>query len=431
MESVFPARPPRHQPMHPTAIHPRRALIPISIGTALSLLGDTALYTVLPTHAAEAGVALASIGVLLSANRWIRLPLNGVAGWLFERLPRRPIFVAALLLGAITTGMYALDQGYANLLAARLLWGLAWIGIWIGGTTIVFDVSDERDRGRWIGLYQVSFFVGAGAGSVAGGLLTDLLGYHGAMAVNAALQLAGAVYAWAALPETRAHAEGGSHSDPPSARHAQVSSSGSRLELACAVGLLAANRLVQEGILLASLALFLQDRFGTEVSIGGQPVGTATLTGAGLGLTTLVAAAAAQWSGVLSDRRGNRWAAAAICLLPGAIGFAALQLGTPAWILLGLVGTSIASGGSTNMSTSLIGDLGLRSRQGRRLGGLFTIGDLASAVGPLMVFRLAPAIGIEGLYWLSAGVFGAAGLVSVAWGRARGRKLEAVIRETG
>ena len=39
----------------------RQALAAIGLGTALSLLGDAALYAVLPSHTAEAGVALASV----------------------------------------------------------------------------------------------------------------------------------------------------------------------------------------------------------------------------------------------------------------------------------------------------------------------------------------------------------------------------------
>ena len=38
-------------------IHPARVLFPLGLGTALSLVGDTTLYAVLPTHTAEAGVA--------------------------------------------------------------------------------------------------------------------------------------------------------------------------------------------------------------------------------------------------------------------------------------------------------------------------------------------------------------------------------------
>lgn len=105
-------------------ISPRRVLLAVGLGTGLSLIGDSALYTVLPTHTADAGVVLASVGILLSANRWVRLAANGAVGWLGDRWPRRRLFVPALLLGAIATAIYALRPGFGLFLLGRILWGL-------------------------------------------------------------------------------------------------------------------------------------------------------------------------------------------------------------------------------------------------------------------------------------------------------------------
>ena len=71
---------------------PARVLWPLGLGTALSLLGDATLYTVLPIHAADAGVTLTAVGILLGANRAIRLFLNGPAGLAYDRWPRRRLF---------------------------------------------------------------------------------------------------------------------------------------------------------------------------------------------------------------------------------------------------------------------------------------------------------------------------------------------------
>ena len=82
-----------------------------------------------------------------------------------------------------------------RLFVGRLLWGLAWVGIWVGGNTIIMDISDDHSRGRWVGFYQIFFFLGASGGSISGGVLTDWLGYHQAMAISATLTLLGAVMA--------------------------------------------------------------------------------------------------------------------------------------------------------------------------------------------------------------------------------------------
>ncbi len=94
----------------------------LGLGVAISLLGDSTLYTVLPRPevAAEAGVSLAMVGVLLGANRAVRLLTNGVAGVLYDRLPRRPLLTASLFLGALSTLIFAAGRGPAPLLLSRL-----------------------------------------------------------------------------------------------------------------------------------------------------------------------------------------------------------------------------------------------------------------------------------------------------------------------
>jgi len=46
---------------------------------AASLVGDTLLYTVLPVSAARLGISRPVVGVILSANRWVRLLTIGRA----------------------------------------------------------------------------------------------------------------------------------------------------------------------------------------------------------------------------------------------------------------------------------------------------------------------------------------------------------------
>ena len=407
---------------------PLRVLLPVGIGTCLSLLGDASLYTVLPTHTAAAGVSVASVGVLLSANRFIRLALNGPGGMAYDRWRRRGLFVAALFVGAFSTALYGLTLGFWPLFIGRLLWGLAWVGIWIGGNTIVLDIARDDTRGRWIGIYHVSFFLGSAGGSLLGGFMTDRLGYHEAMSISAGLTFVGAVIALIFLPETRGArvapgsatgvSDGATASDAPA-----VANPNGRTEFASTVALYAAHRLAMAGVLSSTFGLFLLNRLGEQVRVAGLVLGVATLTGLGLGLSTLISAISAPAIGGFSDRVGNRWRVAAGGLVPGVAGFGLLATGLPLPTLIGVPLAAITGGSNQGLSTALIGDLGNVGRQGRRLGVLFTVGDLASAVGPPLAYALIPLIGINSLYLLVAGMF-----VSVILVTLRADKLRRVVK---
>ncbi|MCH7587531.1 MAG: MFS transporter [Chloroflexi bacterium] len=385
---------------------PLRVLISIGVGTGLSLLGDSALYTVLPTHTADANVTFAAVGILLSANRWIRLLLNGPMGLAYDRWRRKPIFVTALFLGALSTAIYGATQGFWPLLFGRLLWGLAWAGIWVGGNTILLDLTDDSNRGRWVGMYQIAFFLGAASGAFTGGLLTDLIGFAAAMKLQSGLALFGALFALAFLPDTRAKRLG-EESPPTDVRKKEASQTTSqRKQFAYATALHGVNRLVIPGMLTATFGLFLAQQLGDPVQFGERSMGVATLTGIGLGLATLISMLSAPISGILSDRAISRWKIVARGLLPGIAGFGLLAVGSPPTIALGLPLTAFTSGSNQGLSTTLAGDLGSERKRGRRLGVLFTVGDLMSAIGPILAFGLIPLIRISGLYSIAALLYG-------------------------
>ncbi|MDE7063991.1 MAG: MFS transporter, partial [Desulfovibrionaceae bacterium] len=73
-----------------------RQVAMISLITAACLIGDSMLYIVLPVHFAAAGLdSLWEVGIILSANRLVRLPLNPAVGWLYQRISDRTgIFIA-------------------------------------------------------------------------------------------------------------------------------------------------------------------------------------------------------------------------------------------------------------------------------------------------------------------------------------------------
>ncbi|UUZ81705.1 hypothetical protein LJK88_45165 [Paenibacillus sp. P26] len=102
------------------------------------------LYIVLPLYWREFALdALWQVGVLLSANRFVRSPLNPLIGWLYARIPKRSGMAAAVLLACGTTLAFGLLQGFIAPLTARILWGAAWSLLRIGGFLTVLNAKGE------------------------------------------------------------------------------------------------------------------------------------------------------------------------------------------------------------------------------------------------------------------------------------------------
>lgn len=140
----------------------------------LALPGDTVLYLLLPLHAAAFGITLPEAGVLLAANRIVRVfGYHWVAHFYATRGPRAACLLAAG--GAVlSTFGYAALSGVWPLLAARLLWGLAFAAMNIANQAL--PTSHLQDAPRRIGRARSIVAVGPMAGLLAGGIMADLFG---------------------------------------------------------------------------------------------------------------------------------------------------------------------------------------------------------------------------------------------------------------
>ncbi|GEM_PF-776550 len=154
----------------------KKRFIGISVVVALMLFGDALLYAVLPARPEGFRVLVWQIGILLGANRLIRIVTNELAGRLIKRVgSEKPLFLAVLI-GSLTTMGYALPLGFWWLLSLRLVWGSCWSVLRAEGYLAAIDFSHSRNRGRVIGIYQTITRAGSGGGVLLGGFLTDLIG---------------------------------------------------------------------------------------------------------------------------------------------------------------------------------------------------------------------------------------------------------------
>ncbi len=149
----------------------------VALATALSLLGDSMLYIVLPIYWKEAGLdSIWQVGILLSINRIIRLPFNPFVGWLYQRISLKTGLILAIILGSITTLGYGIAQSFVFWLVLRGLWGIAWSFFRIGGLTTIVYFANDNNRGKLMGLYNGLFRLGSLFGMLLGGIFVPIVG---------------------------------------------------------------------------------------------------------------------------------------------------------------------------------------------------------------------------------------------------------------
>ncbi|OQY24868.1 MAG: hypothetical protein DRJ03_17780 [Chloroflexi bacterium] len=390
-----------------------RVLLPVGLAIVLSLSGDLTLYTVLPAYAPALGLGLSTVGVLLSANRLVRLVSNSAVGLLLDRWGRRRLFVLGMGLGTLSTIGYVVSQQFWFFLTSRLLWGVSWSLINVGAYAMLVDTTHETDRGWSFGVLQVFIFVGMAVNPLLGGVLTDWLNFQSALAICAALTGLGFVIAWLALPETMVQR------CPPHAVHRRRPADAIRWLISqrhlLAIDYLALlTDFAGDGIVLSTLSLYLKRQYSDTISLDGLALRVASMGGALLALRALISAGISPFAGRLSDQKHSRWTAIGWGLVIGVAGMTGLVWASNSWkLLLSVVLISLSGGVLRTVLPALMGDMADEAHRGAASGGLATAGDIGSAAAPLIAYTLLAVMSLQSVYLLSA-ISMASGLV-VVW----------------
>ena len=391
----------------------------LGVGVVLSLLGDNTLYTVLPdpTIAAQAGLSLTMVGVVLGINRLVRVVFNPLAGSLFDRLPRRGLMVASIGVAVLSTSFYAIAKGPELLIAGRILWGLAWSGIWVGANTVALDSSKVGNRGRIGGRLQMWFFLGAAVSALAGGLFTDLLGYRGGLWLSSFLTFL-AFLLWSGfLPETRSNGLSQPNANLQSGQTVPFP----WLQTLSAALPYFALRFAIAGVLSATTILWLSQFVDGGISLVGLAVPLATLTGSFVALRVLISMLSAPAAGSISDKSGRRWIVLTLALILGGLGLWLMSFPILIPALAGALLATISAGGIQGLVPATVGDWIGVGQQSRALGIVFTVGDFGSALGPPLGLWMISFVGLGGVYRMCALLFFMIGGFA-AWQASKERK---------
>ncbi|MCH8869847.1 MAG: MFS transporter [Chloroflexi bacterium] len=409
---------------------PRRVVLVTAV-LAAAIMGDSMLYNVLPSRVDAFGVSVGLVGVLLSANRIVRLASNQVAAWLIERIGMRGPLLASVLLAVGATLIYGTAPWFSALLLARIVWGMAFSVFRLSGYLVVLEESVEGSRGRLMGFFSSGMRVGSIIGVLLGGLLFDLTGRTSSFLIIAAMGLLGVPAAIALLrsgsqrpaddqadssakpcqtksqPAAKATSGFSSRSDYTTAydeslsRFAPLSkriwdvliSRAPELSFRERRMILSASftyfsfQLVMNGVLISSLGYFLNQRLGAGAAVGGIMIGIATLNGM-LISTRWISGLSAPYFGHIGDRFGRTRILAVslpICL----VALLLLAFSPSFWLIVAWLPLAFAAtAASITALDSLVGGLAPEGRRAQIMSRYATWQDTGSALGPLIAFAV-------------------------------------------
>jgi DHA1 family multidrug resistance protein-like MFS transporter len=183
-----------------------RTLWTLLAGNALTAIGIGFFLPILPLFVTARGGAPFLVGVVFAAGFIGRAAAQYPAGWLSDRVGRRPLLLGSLLVYAAIFPLYVLPIPVVALAAIRFVHSLAGGAFVPAAMALAADLTPEGSRGRVFSQLRASDMVGlllgpALGGFVAGFRLEYVFGAGAVICLVAALVLVGLPAAPRALPD--------------------------------------------------------------------------------------------------------------------------------------------------------------------------------------------------------------------------------------
>ena len=366
-------------PAPPPQEHTTRSLsVALFASVLLAGVAGGIAFPILPIVGIRLGLSVPFIGVILAANRAMRVVFSPFVGIVTDRWGGRRVLLLGLMLQVVVMGLYTLGillhRPGAFFLAGRLVHGPASACVFVSAQAMALHVGGSEHGGRMAGTVRASLVLGVPLGLFVGGLLSDAVGDAGAFGLAALAVVFALLDAWRSVPDLR---------PPPVKRRPPILETlkAMRDRRLLAIGTLKfALSFAAGGMILTTLALLVHARHLSLFGRNEQATG-----GLLMGLMTIVDAASTPIAGRIGDRwhAHARVATAAIALLvPGllVVGFAPTALGIGA----GLVLVGMGAAGLSPSLLVLMGRIVPQAQRGTGTGLLQLCGDVGGTLGPLV-----------------------------------------------
>jgi MFS family permease len=184
--------------------HARQVLICCGIGL-VCFFGAYMRIPVLPLFAASLGAGTAQVGMINAAFMLSAGLLAIPSGLLSDRIGRRPMLLAGLLLMALSSLLIPLSSSPLVMAVIYLLFGVGLAAFTPTMMSFIADVAPHSHLGRAYSWYTTAVYVGMTFGPAAGGLLGRAWGLGQVFLFSGALIFLALLISWTFLPKNLVH----------------------------------------------------------------------------------------------------------------------------------------------------------------------------------------------------------------------------------
>lgn len=167
----------------------------------IDLIGFGIILPILPYYAQQFGAEGMGFGALVGAFSFMQFLSTAVLGRLSDRVGRRPVLLATMLVNAAGYLVFAFAGSYVALFAARVVSGFASGNISVAQAYMA-DITTAGERSRGMGMIGAAFGLGFIIGPAVGGLAGHYGGPAAPGLLATGLSLANFVSAYRILAES-------------------------------------------------------------------------------------------------------------------------------------------------------------------------------------------------------------------------------------
>ena len=166
-----------------------RIFASLFFATAMAQVGLGIISPILPLYARTFHATGFQIGVVFAAFSVSRAILGPLVGRLSDRIGRKPIIVAGLIVYALVSVLYAWSAALWQLGVFRFIQGIASVMVTPIAQAYVGDLTRTGSEGRTLNAFYASQFIGMAVGPILGGGIGATWSYDVAFYVMGGLTL--------------------------------------------------------------------------------------------------------------------------------------------------------------------------------------------------------------------------------------------------